>query len=124
MRTINAGELVHTVRIEYRAAVLLDAAGAPAEGTGWATLASAQMSRADRRSDRGGESIRGDQVTALVTTRWTMKYREDMDPDLVDVQTTRRLVYGARVYDIVDAEVLDRRVGIALRTIAASGVTS
>jgi len=124
MRTINAGVLIHTVRIQQRETDPLDESGAPDETAGWTTLTDAQMGRIDRRSERGGETFRADQVAAMMTTRWKMRYLASMDPDLVDVQKTRRLLYQGRVYDIVDVEVLDRRVGIELRTIAKSKVAA
>jgi hypothetical protein len=124
MRTINAGALIHTVLIQQRNTETLDDSGAPDETAGWTTLVSAQMGRIDRRSERGGETFKADQVSALMTTRWTMRYLASMDPDLVDVQKTRRLLYQGRSYDIIDAGVLDRRAGIELRTIAKSRVAA
>jgi len=59
-----------------------------------------------------------------MSSRWTMRYLAAMDPDLVDVQKTRRLVYNGRAYDIVDVEVLDGHVGLVLRTVAASRVAA
>lgn len=124
MRSINVGTLVHTVLIQRRETVPLDGSGAPTDG-GWTTLQCAQMGRDDRRrSDRGGESFTADQVSALTTTRWTMRYLYEMDPDHHDVQKTRRLVYNGRAHDIIDVEVIDRRVGLVIRTIASSKVAA
>jgi hypothetical protein len=123
MRSLNVGALIHTVLIQQRDTVPVDDSGAPLD-TGWTTLQYAQMGRVDRRSDRGGETVRGDQLSALMSSRWTMRYLAAMDPDLVDVQKTRRLVYNGRAYDIVDVEVLDRQVGLVLRTVAASRVAA
>ncbi|MGE0362797.1 MAG: head-tail adaptor protein [Vicinamibacterales bacterium] len=124
MKTLNRGTLIHRVLIQQRDAETVDDSGAPNETDGWTALCYAWMSRDRRRADRGGESIHGDQVSALMTTRWTMPYLSQMDPDDVDVPKTRRLVVGSRVQDIVDAEVLDRRIGIELRTVAHSKVTA
>lgn len=126
MRSLNVGTLVHTVLIQQRQDPLpVDASGAP-KNDGWTTLQYAQMGRDDRRrSARGGETlVAGDQLSALMTTYWTMRYLRAMDPDHVDVQKTRRLVYNGRAHDIVDVEVIDRQVGLAIRTIASSRVAA
>jgi hypothetical protein len=124
MRSINVGGLVHQVLIQQRDTVPVDASGAPTNGD-WTTLQVAAMGRDDRRrSDRGGESFTGDQLSALMTTRWTMRYLREMDPDFYDVQKTRRLVYNGRAHDIVDVEVMDRQVGLVIRTIASSRVAA
>lgn len=59
------------------------------------------------RSDaRGGEVWQADanQIAAQALHRWSMPYLDSMDPDLVDVPKSRRLLYHGRVYDIVDAQ--------------------
>jgi hypothetical protein len=112
------------VLIQQRTTVPVDDSGAPTDG-GWTTLQYVQMGRDDRRSARGGETlVAGDQLSALMTTRWFTRYLREMDPDHVDVQKERRFVYNGRAYDIVDVEVIDRQVGLVIRTIASSRVAA
>lgn len=59
-------------------------------------------------------------TTGAYDTRWQINYREDCDPDLVDVTKRRRVVFGGRVLNIVGAEHLGRRAGIELRTVGAA----
>lgn len=88
--------------------------GFPTES--WTTLhAAAWMSR---EAVRGTEQFKADGMSAAAIQRWTMRYVADMDPDLVDVPKTRRLVYQNRVYDITAADVMDRREWILLTTLA------
>lgn len=122
MKTFAVGEAVHSVTVQQRTAGV-DASGAPQET--WTTLYdAAKMSRVNGRTERGSETWKADQLSAAVITRWTMRYSAAMDPDLVDVMADRRLVYQHRVYDIIAADVLDRKNGITLRTLAASKVPS
>lgn len=73
----------------------------------------------------GSESRNALQVHASVETRWLMRYRTDMDPDLVDVARNRRLVYQGRVLDILSAEHIGRKDKIELVTVAnPSGETA
>lgn len=119
MRTINPGEMVHEVTIQS-VTDGVDASGAPQET--WATLMTVWMGRESRRTEPGGESFHGDQLSASLVTRWFMRYTPEMDPDVVDVPKARRLVYLGRPHDIVSAETTDRRTGILLRTLAKSAV--
>ena len=114
--TLDVGAMVYPVTIQSRTAGV-DASGAPQET--WADLTTAQMAR---EKPRGGETFRADQTTAARMTTWVMRYAAAMDPDQVDVETERRLVYRGRTYDIVQAELLGRQVGIVLRTLAHSQV--
>lgn len=119
MKAINVGALVHQVTIQSRTAGV-DASGAPSET--WATLTTAWMARTIVNG--GGEFFKADQLSGAIVTQWTMRYLDTMDPDQVDVPASRRLLYFGRVYDIVQAELLDRRVGILLRTLAHSAVSA
>jgi hypothetical protein len=76
------------------------------------------MNRLDVRAD---ERFAANQPGAFLETTWQMPYRSDMDPDLVDVPTARRLVYLQRVYDIKAASSVGRE-GIELLTLAGSKV--
>ena len=81
----------------------------------WATLyPQAWMSKQEMS---GRERFAANQLTAPGTARWVMRYAADMDPDLVNVPKTRRLVYGGSTYDIVSASHLGRKDGIELMTL-------
>lgn len=75
------------------------------------------MSRLDVRAD---EHFDASQNSAFVETIWQMPYLKTMDPDLVDVPKTRRLVVSGRVYDIRTATAIGRKRGIELLTLAGS----
>lgn len=113
---LNVGELTREVVIQQ----LTDSVGNtrfPVET--WTTLhAAASMSREEVK---GAERYGADQLSAQATTRWTMRYVADMDPELVDVPKTRRLLYAGRVYDITSATHLGRKDGIELMTLAKVG---
>jgi SPP1 family predicted phage head-tail adaptor len=111
----DAGERDRYVRLETRTPAV-DSVGAPTDGD-WSTL----------RSDwaaivaiTGRERMAASQEAASADTRWRLRYHLDMDPEVVDVASLRRLVYQGRVYDIVSAQQLGRRDGIELMTISRS----
>lgn len=89
------------------------ASGAPVETV--ATLASVYASKADLSAR---ERYLADQESAAADTRWEIDYRSDMDPELVDVPKSRRLVYQGRSHDIVTASQIGRREGVELVTLA------
>ena len=95
------------------------ASGAPTEA--WTTLARVQMNRLDVRAD---EHFTANQESAFVNTIWQMPYMADMDPDAVDVQKSRRLVYSGRSFDIRAAVNIGRMKGIELHTLAGSRIPS
>jgi head-tail adaptor len=70
----------------------------------------------------GWERFRAEQTSARYDQRWEINYRADMDPELVDVPKVRRLLVGTRVLEIVAAQEIGRREGIALLTVAATGL--
>lgn len=76
---------------------------------------------AHRMDSRGTERFRADQLSAPFDTRWEVPYSEEWDPELVEVPKARRLVHEGRAHDIVWAEQLGRRQGIALMTLARQG---
>jgi len=91
--------------------------GFPVES--WTTLATPVWMRRDDL--RGNERFDAGQLSSPFDTRWEMPYREDMDPELVDVAKTRRLLYKNRAYDIVNGSQIGRRDGIELMTLARVG---
>ena len=100
------------------------AAGASGSGgfptSTWTTLSTVWASKIDLR---GSERFQADQLSSRYDTRWEVPYQADMDPDLVDVPTTRRLIYQGRTHDIVSAFVIGRNEGIELTTVAATKVS-
>lgn len=83
----------------------------------WATLFRTSAYREDLS---GTERFVSDRLSAPYDTKWVMPYRPEMDPDTIDVRKTRRLVYQGRVYDIVSAQQIGRKDGIALQTLAGA----
>lgn len=82
----------------------------------WTTLATPYWCT---KQDVGGrERMAADQRSAPYTTRFEGGYRADVDPDLVDVRKTRRLLYQGRIYDIVDASMIGRKEGVEFLTLA------
>lgn len=77
--------------------------------------------KAAKRELSQGERFVGDQVTARADYEWSLPYRREIDPDLVDVAKAFQLVYLGRVYDIVGAEMIGRRAGVAVKTLARVG---
>lgn len=114
-RTVaTAGERDKLVTIE----ALTDAtddSGFPTETP--TTLGTAWMEKIDVS---GTEEFKAGQLSAPYNTRFRMDYQSNMDPDLIDVPKTRRLVYRGRRYDIASAGFVDGTNGqvIELRTLS------
>lgn len=64
------------------------------------------------------ERFQSGQTSSPVQTRWRCQYDERLDPDLVNVQKARRLVYAGRAYDITGAQQIGRQDGIELTTLS------
>lgn len=117
---IDPGERDRRVTIQQRpSADAVDGSGTPTEVGEWTELSKAYAAKFDVR---GEERMQAQQLAAKYDTRWQIGYRADMDPEQVDVPKLRRLQYQGRTYDIVDAQMIGRRDGIELMTIAASAV--
>lgn len=86
----------------------------------WSTLATLVWMR--KMDAKSSERFTVGQVAANFDTQWEMPYRADMDPDLVDVPKSRRLVYQGRVYPIVGAGLIGRHEGIEILTRSSSRV--
>lgn len=113
--TFTTGALDREVTIQARTDAT--STGFPADT--WTTLeAGVWMAR---QAPTGAERFRAAQLSAVVETTWVCHYREDMDPDLVDVARDRRLVYQGRIYDITSVTELERLAVLELRTLGASG---
>jgi SPP1 family predicted phage head-tail adaptor len=61
------------------------------------------------------------QLSVKAEAKFVINYRLDMDPEVVDVPKARRLLYRGRTYDITMAQMIGRREGIELFTIAKVG---
>lgn len=73
---------------------------------------------AAKKEVRGLERFVADQVSAPFDAKWEIPYVPSMDPDLIDVPKTRRLVVKGRVHDIVSAAEIGRRQAIELMTLS------
>lgn len=107
---VSAGQRDKWVAIEQQPA---DPAGGGYPVENWTPLTSAFMSRLDVRGD---ERFSANQDSAQVETQWEMPFRSDMDPEVIDVAATRRLVFRGRIYNILSASAIERRRGITLIT--------
>lgn len=117
-KTLEPGKRDRTVTIEQRSNT--DAAdpesGEPVET--WTTLVASMP--AAKIDIAAWERFKADQTTARYDTKWEMNYRIDMDPELVDVPKTRRLVVNGRYHDIVACFEIGRRAGIEVLTLAST----
>ncbi len=93
--------------------------GFPVES--WTTLTTVFASKADAV---GRERFGANQLSSPFDTTWQMPYLSAVDPELVNVPKTRRVVYQGRVYDIVSASpVGELHRGIELQTLAGGLLT-
>jgi head-tail adaptor len=117
-----AGRRDRLITIEQRSTAEVDAAdpesGEPVET--WTTLV--EQLPAHRDDVQGFERLRATRNEAVNEVRWEIAYRADMDPELVDVATLRRLVFQARTFDIKGASQIGRRRGIELYAVASTRV--
>jgi hypothetical protein len=106
---LDAGLRDRVVTIQQRSSVDVpdEDSGEPVET--WTTLDIAAWER-----------FKADQTAARYDTKWEMNYRLDMDPELVDVPKTRRLVVNGRYHDIVACFEIGRRAGIEVLTMAST----
>ncbi len=95
------------------------ASGFPVET--WATLDTVYAARRDMG---GAERFRANQLSASSVTVWTIQYRADMDPELLDVAKQRRWVYLGRVFDITAPRQIGRQEGIEFTTLGNPAVTA
>lgn len=107
-----AGARDRWVTIQTRPEESLSGSGFPIDAP-WADLATVAMAREDVEA---AERERGAQEQAVAYTQWTMPYMTEMDPEVVDVQKLRRLLYAARQYDILGATAIGHARGIVLLT--------
>jgi hypothetical protein len=67
------------------------------------------------------ELLRANQFTARGDVKWFLPFRDEWDPDRVDVPKEFVIEYGTRTYDITHAEVIGRKDQVALTTLAKMG---
>jgi head-tail adaptor len=82
----------------------------------WTTLGPWWVHKRDLRMD---ERFVANRESAYAETEWHGPYRADMNPDLIDVQKVRRIIYQGRIHDIVAGTLIERR-SIELLTLASS----
>lgn len=87
--------------------------------TTWSALVTVWASKRDMK---GSERFTAGQTTSPFDTLWTMHYRADCDPDLVDVVKARRITYQGRAYNIVFGRHIDLKAGIELMTLGKGAV--
>lgn len=88
----------------------------------WTTLVTNMPT--SKKDVSGDEAFKSDQESARFDTEWEMNWRNDMNPDAYDIPKVRRLLFGARVHDIVRCVENDRRDGVIIHTLAGSKVPS
>ena len=79
--------------------------------------------QASKDDDTGSERFAANQTTSPFDTTWQIPYLASMDPELVNVQKQRRVIYAGRVHDIVSATVIGLHDGIELKTRAGGLLT-
>lgn len=115
------GQYDRSVTIEQRIGDGRASSGYPAGE--WTTLGTEFMARQDfgGQASSRRERFVANQDMAIAESRWEVRYRADMDPELIDVPKLRRLVHSGRTYNITSARVLGWKAGIELLTQAAVG---
>lgn len=115
---MDAGKRDRIVTIERRSNTdsADETSGEPVET--WTTLV--QSMPAAKIDISAWERFNANQTSARYDTKWEMNWRNDMDPELVDVPKTRRLVVNGRYHDIVACFEIGRRAGIEVLTLAST----
>lgn len=84
----------------------------------WTPLVTLWASRANGGGDEG---FAAHQLSGRGDDTWTIPYRADCDPELLDVVKLRRVVAHGRIHDIVGANQIDARRALELHTRAKVG---
>lgn len=85
----------------------------------WSTLGTAFMAA---RPAGGRERFTAEQLSAPQAWVWRTHYREDLDPEIVDVPKARRLAFRGRTHEIVQATHIGMREALEIVTLASSKV--
>lgn len=109
---MDAGRRNLLVRVQYRSDGV-STSGFPVDD--WDETPEKQIWM-NRLTTKGTERLMAMQVQATYDAKWTMAYRTDMDPDLVDLTAERRIVWQGRVHDIVSASLSEDRMDIEILT--------
>lgn len=112
-----AGQRDRYVTIERKIAPDEADEGYPVED--WEELRKVFMFRRDLRAD---ERVSMGQESAFAETTWQSEYMADMDPELVDLPATTRIVYAGRAYNIVAASRMERKSGLEFMTLAGTRI--
>lgn len=112
----DAGRRDRWITIEERTpSDAVDEAGGPIEV--WTPLVSMPAFKKDIDAR---ELFKAEQMASSFDTEWNIGYRADMDPELLDVPTLRRVIHQGRQHDIVSAKHIGRREEITLLTLAST----
>jgi len=111
---IDTGQRDKLVTVEART-VTRDAAKAVVET--WAPLFTTYMAVVQQKIRQEPERYVANQLSARQDTVWQMRFRDDMDPEVVNVASDRRLVFRGRIYDIVRADRIGFRDEISVQTL-------
>lgn len=116
---MDPGERDRRITLEQRPVEdTADTSGVPIDGP-WTTLASDVP--AAKSGISGYERFKADQLSARADVRFEIGWREDMDPNTLDVPKLRRIVHDGRTYDITSGDEIGRRDGIELMAMARVG---
>jgi SPP1 family predicted phage head-tail adaptor len=110
-----AGDRREAVTVEVRE--VSSGGGFPVET--WTPLLTVGMEKVDLI---GNEAFRADQMSARYDARFLSPYTPALDPEVVDVPATQRLVHRGRQYDIVTAAILGRFEGIEYHAMVSTKV--
>lgn len=113
-----AGQRQCLITLKKRPATdAVDASYTPVDGP-WTELGKVWAQKVELG---GEERFRAMQLSAKYDTRWVIRYRPDMDPDLIDVAKVRQVIYKSRTHDIVSAIRSDRQNDIEIETLSKAG---
>ncbi len=116
-RQIAVGLRTRSVTIQELTASKGDS-GFPIES--WTTLTTVRASKDDAT---GQERFIASQLSAPFETTWQIPFLASMDPEVVNVPKTRRLLYAGRIHDIVSATPIGLHRGLELKTLAGGLLT-
>ncbi len=113
---LNAGELDREITLQ-QLTPSDGADGFPVDT--WSTLDTVWAAKDDISAK---QRFSGAQLAAPFDCTFRIYYRADMDPELLDVPTVRRVVYLGRRFRITYAQQLERLAGIELQCLAPNEV--
>lgn len=117
---LNSGEMDREIVIEQ----LSQAVGGSRFPVDTWTSLTADPIWACKDDQNGRERFTAAQQSDPFDSAFQIYYRDDMDPESVDLAKTRRINFNGRIYTIVSGRILGYQEGIELLTLAASRVTA